>query len=301
MSNLQGKVAIVTGGGRGIGRGEAVALAAAGAKVVVNDLGCEWNGSGTNRAPVDDVVAAIRAVGGEAVASYGDVALSSTGRDTVQLALDTFGRLDILVNNAGILRPKAFVDLEEPDWDVLIAMHLRGHFTLTQEAVKVFIAQGGGRIVNTSSDAGLGMPLFSNYAAAKEGITGLTRSLARELAPHNITVNQIRPRTSTTRMYAVAVEAGEQMGAALTETLADATDQGLFSNPAAFGVEHVASFVVFLCSADAATITDGDFQVGGGQVMVLSHPEPIATIAWGEEGAATQLLNSWPVRVGPGD
>jgi NAD(P)-dependent dehydrogenase (short-subunit alcohol dehydrogenase family) len=173
-------------------------------------------------------------------------------------------------------------------------MHLRGHFTVTQEAVKVFVRQGGGRIVNTSSDAGLGMPLFSNYAAAKEGVTGLTRSLARELGPHNITVNQIRPRTSTTRMYAVAIQAGEQMGAALTETLADANNQGLFTNPGAFGAEHVASLVVFLCTDAAATITDGDFQVGGGQVMVLSHPKPIATIAWNETDAAAQLLKSWP-------
>lgn len=291
---LEGRVAIVTGGARGIGRAEAEALAAAGAKVVVNDLGCEWDGSGADTKPVDEVVAAIRAAGGEAVANYGDVSLSSTGARAVEQALDTFGRLDILVNNAGILRPKPFLELSDYDWDVLIAMHLRGHFTVTREAVKSFIPQRSGRIINTSSDAGLGMPLFTNYAAAKEGITGLTRSLARELAPYNISVNQIRPRTSTTRMFDVSVSAGEQMGAALTETLPGATEQGLFSNPAAFGTEHVASLIVFLCSDEAAGITDGDFQVGGGEVTVLSQPSPLATIAWDREHAAAQLRAVWP-------
>jgi NAD(P)-dependent dehydrogenase (short-subunit alcohol dehydrogenase family) len=287
--NLDGKVAIVTGAGRGIGRAEAIALAALGARVVVNDLGCEWDGSGSNVAPVDEVVAEIKASGGDAVANYGDVALWSTGEQAVQQALDEFGRLDILVNNAGILRPKAFVDLSEADWDVLIAVHLKGHFTLTRAATKVFIAQGYGRIINTSSDAGLGMPLFANYGAAKEGITGLTRTLAFELAPHNVTVNQIRPRTSTTRMFDVAVKAGEQMGAALTETLPGATEQGLFANPEAFGAEHVASLVAFLAGDAASGITNGDFQVGGGEVSVLSHPVPLTTFRWGVADFLEQL------------
>lgn len=287
--NLSGKVAIVTGSGRGIGRDEAIMLAAAGARVVVNDLGCEWDGSGSNTSLVDDVVNEIKAAGGEAVANYGDVALCATGEQAVQQALNEFGRLDILVNNAGILRPKAFVDLSEADWDILIAMHLKGHFTFTQAAAKVFIAQGYGRIINTSSDAGLGMPLFANYGAAKEGITGLTRTLAYELAPHNVTVNQIRPRTSTTRMFDVAVKAGELMGAELTETLPDATEQGLFANPSAFGTEHVASLVAFLASDEASDITNGDFQVGGGEVTVLSQPVARSTIQWGNADAIDQL------------
>jgi NAD(P)-dependent dehydrogenase (short-subunit alcohol dehydrogenase family) len=124
------------------------------------------------------------------------------------------------------------------------------------------------------------MPLFANYGAAKEGITGLTRTLALELAPHNVTVNQIRPRSSTTRMYPISIEAGQRMGAALTDTLPGATDQGLFTRPEDFGTERVASLVVFLCSENASAITNGDFIVGGGQVTVLSHPEPLTTIDW---------------------
>jgi NAD(P)-dependent dehydrogenase (short-subunit alcohol dehydrogenase family) len=280
MTSLRDKVAIVTGGGRGIGRSECLALAAAGARVVVNDLGVVWDGTGKDAAPADGVVAEIRAAGGEAVANYGDVSDMATGVALVEQALDTFGRLDILVANAGILRPKPFLELTEEDWDILVAMHLKGHFSVTQAAARVLVAQRSGRIVNTSSEAGLGMPLFANYGSAKEGITGLTRTLALELAPYNVTVNQIRPRSSTTRMYPVSIEAGQKMGAALTETLAAATDQGLFTRPEEFGTDRVASLVVFLCSDEAAGTTNGDFIVGGGEVAVLSHPEPVATIDW---------------------
>jgi NAD(P)-dependent dehydrogenase (short-subunit alcohol dehydrogenase family) len=277
---LPDKVAIVTGGGRGIGRSECVALAAAGARLVVNDAGGRADGTGGDHAPADEVVAEIRAAGGDAVANYGDVSRMRSGVDLVAQALDVYGRLDILVNNAGILRPMPFLELAEEDWDLLVAVHLKGHFSVTLAAAKVFAGQSGGRIVNTSSEAGLGMPLFANYGAAKEGITGLTRTLALELAPHNVTVNQIRPRSSTTRMYPISIEAGQRMGAALTETLPGATDQGLFTRPEDFGTERVASLVVFLCSEKASAITNGDFIVGGGQVTVLSHPEPLTTIDW---------------------
>ena len=288
--DLADKVAIVTGGGRGIGRSECLALAAAGAKVVVNDLGVVWDGTGKDTAPADAVVAEIRAAGGEAVANHEDVADMATGVDLVEQAMDTFGRLDILVANAGVLRPKPFLDLTEEDWDILIAMHLKGHFTVTQAAARVFVGQGSGRIVNTSSEAGLGMPLFANYGSAKEGITGLTRTLALELAPYNVTVNQVRPRSSTTRMFGVSVEAGKQMGAMLTETLPAATDQGLFSRPEEFGTDRVASLVVFLCSAEAAGITNGDFIVGGGEVAILSHPQPVATIDWLQPDGPERLI-----------
>ena len=276
--DLTGKVAIVTGGGRGIGRAEAIQLAAAGARVIVNDLGSAWDGLGMDRSPANDVVAEICANGGEAIANHGDV--TETGRRLVQTALDRYGRLDILVNNAGILRPKPFMELSEEDWDLLTAVHLKGHFTVTRAAVPAFAAQMNGRIVNTSSDAGFGMPLFANYGAPEEGITGLTRSLALELAPYNVTVNQIRPRTSDTRMYPVSLEAGEAMGAKLADTLPGATSQGLFSRPQDFPSERVASLVVFLCSGEAGGITGGDFGVGGGEVSLLSPVRPLATVNW---------------------
>lgn len=278
--DLEGRVAIVTGAGRGIGRAEALALANAGARVIVNDLGSHWDGTGADQSPADSVVAEICANGGDAIASYGDVSRMETGRDLVQQALDTYGRLDILVNNAGILRPKPFSELSEVDWDLLVNVHLKGHFTVSRAAVEVFIAQASGRIINTSSEAGLGMPLFANYGAAKEGITGLTRTLALELAPHNVTVNQIRPRTGDTRMLPATVEAAETMGAKLSQTLPSATDQGLFTRPEEFGSEWAASLVVFLCTDKASAITGGDFGVGGGQVTVFSQVKPLASIDW---------------------
>jgi NAD(P)-dependent dehydrogenase (short-subunit alcohol dehydrogenase family) len=278
--NLAGKVAVVTGAGRGIGRAEALALAAAGARVIVNDLGGNWNGAGEDKSAADAVVAEIRSKGGESIANYGDVASMEAGKQIVQQALDAYGRLDILVNNAGILCPKPFIESSEAEWDRMIAVHLKGHFTVTRAALPVFITQRSGRIVNTSSEAGLGMPLFSSYGTAKEGITGFTRSLALEMAPHRVTVNQIRPRSSDTRMYSVSTKAGEAMGAELTKTLTGATDQGLFSRPKEFPSDRVASFVIFLCSDEANEISGGDFIVGGGQVTPLSQMKPIATVDW---------------------
>jgi NAD(P)-dependent dehydrogenase (short-subunit alcohol dehydrogenase family) len=288
--DLDGAVAIVTGGGRGIGRSECLALAAAGARVVVNDLGVEADGTGADRSPADAVAAEIVAAGGEAVSNHGDVASMSTGVELVEQALDTYGRLDILVNNAGILRPAPFPEMSEEDWDVLIAMHLKGHFETARAVVPVFIAQQSGRIVNTSSDAGLGMPLYANYGAAKEGITGLTRTLALELRPHNITVNQIRPRSSATRMFPIGIAAGEKLGAALADMLPGTIDLGPFIRPEDFGTDRIASLVVFLCSNQAQGITNGDFIVGGGEVTVLSHPEPVTSIDWlSPEGPAMLL------------
>jgi len=288
--NLAGKVAIVTGAGRGIGREEALALAGAGACVVVNDMGAHWDGTGRDKSPADAVVVEIRAKGGNAIANYGDVSKMETGKQLVKQALDEFHRLDILINNAGILRPKPFNEMSESDWDVMIAVHLKGHFAVTKAALPIFIAQRSGRIVNTSSEAGLGMPLFSSYGSAKEGITGLTRTLAQELATYKITVNQVRPRSGDTRMLPVTVKAGETMGAKVSDTLPDAT--GLFSRPEDFGSDRVASFVAYLCSDDASEITGGDFGVGGGEVRILSQVTPIATVNWLAADSARQFKNT---------
>jgi NAD(P)-dependent dehydrogenase (short-subunit alcohol dehydrogenase family) len=276
--DLSGRVAIVTGGGRGIGRAEALALTAAGARVVVNDLGAECDGTGQDHGPADEVVAAIREAGGEAVANYGDVSLPSTGAALVQQALASYGRLDIVVNNAGILRTGRVVDITEQDWDVIMAAHLKGHFVVAQAAARVFVNQSSGRIINTSSEAGLGMPGFGAYGSAKEGITGLTRTLALELKKFGVSANSIRPRAFT-RMFPIAVEAGIEMGDPLTETLPDATEAGLFSNTDAFGPEQVAALVVFLASDAAAGVTGRDFIVGGGEVTVLSALVPQRSMA----------------------
>ena len=193
-NRLEGKVAIVTGGGRGIGRGEALALAAEGAKVIVNDFGGSAAGTGGEQGPADEVVAEIKKMGSDGAANYDNVADFAAGDRMVQQALDTFGRLDIVVNNAGILRDKMVFNMSEDEWDIVVGVHLKGHFNLSKHAAVVFRQQRGGVFVNTSSESGLGNRGQANYAAAKEGIIGLTRTLARDLGGYGVRANAIRPR-----------------------------------------------------------------------------------------------------------
>lgn len=199
MGLLDGKVAVVTGAGGGLGRCHALALAAEGAKVVVNDLGGARDGTGADTRMAQQVVDEIRAAGGEAAPNYDSVATLEGAAGIVKTALDAFGRVDIVVNNAGILRDKSLLKMEEAMWDAVIAVHLKGTFAVTQAAARKMVEQGqGGRIINTSSIAGLiGNFGQSNYGAAKAGIAGFTRVAAIEFAKHNITVNAIVPLAKT--------------------------------------------------------------------------------------------------------
>jgi len=199
MSLLEGKVAIVTGSGGGIGRAEALLLAREGASVVINDVGGARDGSGASSRLADDVVTEIRAAGGTAVANYDSVSDPEGAAGIVRAAVDSFGRVDILINNAGILRDKTLLKMDVAMWDAVIAVHLRGTFLCTQAAAKQMMAQGtGGRIVNTTSVSGmLGNFGQSNYAAAKAGIYGLTRTSAIELQKHRVTVNALAPIAKT--------------------------------------------------------------------------------------------------------
>ena len=199
MGLLDGKVAIVTGAGGGIGRAHALLFAKEGAKVVVNDLGGPRDGTGQDATAAEKVVAEIRAAGGQAAANHDDVATHDGAAGIVKTAVDAFGRVDVLVNNAGILRDKTFLKLEEPSFDAVIAVHLKGTFLVSQAAVKQMVAQSeGGRVVNTTSVSGM-MGNFgqSNYAAAKAGIYGLTRTMSIELQKHRITVNALAPIAKT--------------------------------------------------------------------------------------------------------
>ncbi len=200
---LDGKVAIVTGAGRGIGRGEALALAAEGAAVVVNDLGTTLDG-GAETSHADEVVSAITSRGGRAVANTDDVATWDGARRLVESAVDEFGRLDVLVNNAGVLRDQMSFKMDEDAWDAVIRVHLKGHFAPTRFAAEHWRArakdgdESGGRVINTVSEAGLyGGTGQANYAAAKAGIAGMTIALARELKNYGVTVNAIAPRART--------------------------------------------------------------------------------------------------------
>lgn len=196
--SLEGQVAIVTGGGRGLGRAYAIDIARHGAKVVVNDTGCELDGSGSDKGPADEVVAEIKAAGGEAVASYDDVSSYEGGYNIVKQAVDTWGRVDALVCNAGMLRDGALHNMGEDAWDAVLATHLKGCFNLTRHVWPIFRQQSYGRVVYATSSAGLyGNFGQTNYGSAKAGMVGMMNVTKLEGAKYNINVNCIGPIAAT--------------------------------------------------------------------------------------------------------
>jgi NAD(P)-dependent dehydrogenase (short-subunit alcohol dehydrogenase family) len=242
--DFDGRVAIVTGAGGGLGRAHALLLASRGAKVVVNDLGGSRDGSGGGSTMADEVVAEVTAAGGEAVANYDGVHTWEGGQAIVQTALDAFGRVDIVVNNAGILRDTSFAKLEEPQLDLVLKVHLYGAFHVARAAWNHLKEQGYGRIVNTTSGSGLyGNFGQSNYSAGKMGQVGLTRTLAIEGAKYGITSNVIAP-VAKSRMTE------DIMPPALLERLEP---------------EYVSPLVAYLAS-EACTDTGRIFSVGGGYI-----------------------------------
>jgi NAD(P)-dependent dehydrogenase (short-subunit alcohol dehydrogenase family) len=252
MSLLDGKVALVTGAGGGIGREHALALARAGAKLVVNDLGGARDGTGKGSAMADQVVAEIRALGGEAVANYDNVADVAGGERMVKTAVDAFGGLDVVVNNAGILRDKTLSKLEEPLFDVVVAVHLKGTYCVSRPAFNHMKERGqGGVIINTSSTSGLnGNFGQSNYGAAKAGIWGFTRCLALEGQRYGI------------RAYVLAPVAHTR----LTDDLPGFKDEKMKERLAP-GL--VSPLVVYLASDLAKDLTDKTFFVGGGRIAEM--------------------------------
>jgi len=265
MGLLDGKIAIVTGAGGGLGRCHALALAKEGAKIVVNDLGGARDGSGTAKGPADSVVDEIKAGGGSAVANYDSVGTMAGANNIVAAAVDAFGRVDILVNNAGILRDKTLLKMEEEWWDIVINVHLKGTFAVTQAAARRMAEQfangtaGGGRIINTSSIAGLvGNFGQSNYGSAKAGIAGFTRVTALELAKFKVTVNCIVPLAKTR----------------LTEDIAVIPDS--------MRPEQVSPLVVFLASDLAAGITGKLFAIQGKEMREFRYKITDGATAAGE-------------------
>jgi NAD(P)-dependent dehydrogenase (short-subunit alcohol dehydrogenase family) len=261
-SMLMGKVAVITGAGQGIGRAIAIQMAAEGAKVVVNDLGVAIDGSGMDKTLADQVTATIREAGGVAVANYDDVATVSGGQNIIRTATDHFGRIDILVNNAGVFRPRLLVEMSEEDWDMTMAVHLKGNFCCTKPAAIAMIGQGSGRIINMSSGSALGRAGSSNYSASKAGILGLTWALARELGPQGITVNALFP-LARTRMAKVAVQA-EGQGLKLPGNLAGKQTP-----------DDIAPLVVYLASDQAKDINGCVFSLRHEGTIEL-HDEPPA-------------------------
>ncbi len=275
MGLLDGKVALVTGSGRGIGRAEALALAKEGAKVVVNDLGGARDGTGASASTADQVVAEIKAAGGQAIANHDSVSTKAGAEGMVKTAFDAFGRLDIVLNNAGILRDKTLVKMDEEMWDAVIAVHLKGTFLVSQAAARKLIEQAqGGRIINTTSIAGLvGNFGQANYGAAKAGIYGLTRVMALEMRKHNVTVNAIAPIAKTR----------------LTEDLP--MFQGVTED--SMGPQHVAPVAVFLASAMASEITGTIVGVAGSRLSLFKMVESTGAIKPEGPWTAAEIKERW--------
>ena len=275
---LEDKVAIVTGSGRGIGRGIAMLMAQEGAKVVVVDPGAELDGSGGSIAIADSVVNEIRANGGEAVACYESVATMEGGEAIVQTALDSFGKLDVVVTCAGILRDRMLFNMTEEEWDSVIQVHLKGTFTVVKHASILFRQQRSGRIITFSSESGLiGNSGQANYGAAKSGIAGFTKVVARDMGRYGVTANSIAPRANT-RMTSDIPSAASQIRAAQGVAAIEGEDDLESANP-----DDVAPFTVFLASDYAAHVNGQTFLVYGGIVSLMSQPRPERSIFNGEE------------------
>ncbi|MFL2636304.1 MAG: SDR family NAD(P)-dependent oxidoreductase [Tepidiformaceae bacterium] len=272
-NRLEGKVAIVTGAGRGIGRGEALLLAEEGAKVVVNDLGGSVGGEGEDQRPAEQVAEEIRAAGGEAVSNFDSVATMEGGENIVKTAVEAFGGLDILINNAGILRDRMVFNMTEEEWDLVLDVHLKGHFATTKYAGIIFRQQRSGRIVNTGSSSGLGNMGQANYAAAKEGIVGLTRTCALDLGRYGVTVNAIRPAAGTRLTLSPEMEEARQRRLAARGEEAEETEQTPADAEArldAMRPELIAPLVVYLCTDAAQNVNGRDFSVGGNEVALMT-------------------------------
>ncbi|MEV6649682.1 SDR family oxidoreductase [Streptomyces sp. NPDC051219] len=291
-----GRVVIVTGAGRGLGRAHALAFAAEGARVVVNDLGVELDGAGVSAGPAQQVVDEIVARGGRAVAHGGDIATSEGAASLVATTVDAFGRLDTLVNNAGFLRDRMLVNLDEDDWDAVMRVHLKGHFLPLKYAAAHWRAEAGAgrkvpaRVVNTSSGAGLlGSLGQGNYSAAKAGIVGLTLVAAAEMGRYGVQVNAIAPAARTRMTEQTFAEAMAAPG------------EGEFD---AMAPENVSPLVVWLGSAASAGVTGRVFEAEGGRITVMEgwRPGPTAdngarwTPAEAGETAAKLLARAEPAQ-----
>jgi NAD(P)-dependent dehydrogenase (short-subunit alcohol dehydrogenase family) len=267
MGRLDGRTAIVTGGGRGIGRGVALLLAREGASVVVNDYGVNVDGSAPSSGPASEVAEEITAAGGMAMPNFDTVATVAGGEALVKTALDSFGRVDILVNVAGILRDRMIFNMTEQEWDDVIAVHLKGHFCTTKPASIVMRQQRYGRIINFSSISGLGgLPGQANYGAAKAGIAGLTRVVARDLGRYGVTCNAIAPGAATRMTATVPQNTGQlRARAGVASPVAVARESTV---PAMREPEYVAPMTVFLACDEAWNINGKVFYVAGGRVSL---------------------------------
>ena len=280
MGRLNNKVAIITGAGRGIGKEICLYLANEGAKIVVNDLGGDRDGSGGGKI-ADEVVNEINDLGGESVANYDSVGTVEGGNNIFNTAIDTFGEADILVNNAGILRDRTLYNMEESDWDLIMEVHLKGHYNCTRPLVRYIrdTNRSDCRIINMSSVSGLfGNFGQVNYGAAKEGIAGFTRSLALEVAKYKCTVNTISPGAATR----------------LTIDLIEAAGRKYDENDWTQGPEQIAPVVAWLCTDAAKDVTSQIIHSQGGILGIMQQPAIIQSFTTEDLWTLDQLDNLIP-------
>ncbi len=297
---LKDRVAVITGAGRGLGRGVAMALADEGAKVVVNDLGGAVDGSGGEKAPADKVVDEIKAKGGTAIANYDSVTTVEGGNNIIQTAIDGFGKLDILVNNAGILRDRMIFNLAPQEWDDVIKVHLYGVYNCTRPACVLFRQQRSGRVISMSSTSGLiGNSGQANYGAAKAGIAGFTRVVARDMGRYGITCNAISPGAETRMTMSEEVLAARQIredkGVSGGGGRSPAREASTLRSP-----DDVAPIVVYLATDAAANVNGQTFGASGGTISIYQNPEPLKSIYKDGRWTLDELLTIVPTALTAG-
>ncbi len=277
---VAGKTAIVTGAGRGIGRGIAMLLAQEGARVVVCDIGASLQGEGNDAGPAQDTVNAIKKTGGEAIASTLSITEPKNAEQIIKSALDAFGRVDILVNNAGILRDVIFHKMSWSDWSDVIAVHLNGSFNMSRAVAPLFREQGSGAFVHMTSTSGLvGNFGQANYMAAKLGIMGLSRGIALDMARFNVRSNCIAPFAYTRMIESIPAQSEQ--------------DKRRIEAFQSMTPEKIAPLAVYLCSDAAADISGQIFSVRNNEIYLFNQPRPIKTIhrteGWTPDTLAAEL------------
>ena len=291
---LKGKNAIVTGAARGVGREVALALAAEGAKVMVNDLGGNVDGTGTSIEPANEVVEEIRKRGGVAIANFENVADFTAAERIIKSCVENFGKLDILVNVAGVLRDRMIWNMTEEEWDTVITVHLKGTFNTCRHACRLMKDQGSGRIINTTSGAWLGVTAHVNYCAAKGGIVSLTRAIAREMGRFGVTCNCYTPFAATRMTLTEEVKTSwkKRLEAGL---MAQEHYDNMLKMP---GPEGAVPIVLYLATDESANVNGQVFWSSTGKLALYSEPVETKTIYRDGQWTLDELIELFPNTLG---